>query len=168
MAKEKDTEKDEGKSKRKLPLSTILIVVLLLVIVGGGAYFFLGRSSAPEGAAAEAAAPTVLPAAAAVPAVEQVPLGRVERLEPIFINLKSDRFLKLGLALQTNQEGEAEAEFDGSLALDAAIELFGNQDVERLSSMDVRTELKQQLLERIVAGYGPMITNVYFTEFVMQ
>ena len=34
--------------------------------------------------------------------------------------------------------------------------------------MDVRTELKQQLLERIVAGYGPMITNVYFTEFVMQ
>jgi flagellar FliL protein len=166
MAKEKDSEKDEGKSKRKLSLSTILIVVLLLVVVGGGAYFFLGRGSAPEAGAAAEAAP--LPAAAAVPMAEPVPLGVVIRLDPIFINLKSERFLKLGLALQTNQETEGEGEFDGALALDAAIEIFGNQEVERLSSMEVRTQLKEELLERIVAGYGPMITNVYFTEFVMQ
>jgi len=168
---DKGEDKGEGKAKRKLSLSTILIVVLLLVIIGGGAYFFLFRSSAPEAApaAVPAAGVQVAPAPVNVVAVgEPIPLGVVHRLDPIFINLKADRFLKLGLALQTNQEGEGEGNFDGSLALDAAIQVFGNQDIERLSSMDQRAELKQELLERIVAGYGPIITNVYFTEFVMQ
>lgn len=159
MANEQAPAKAEEKSKRKLPLTNILIIVLLLVIIGGGGYYLFLRPSDP----APAAAPV-----AAAPVAEAVPVGVVVRLEPIFINLKGERFLKLGLALQTSQEEEAEGSIDGALALDAAIEVFSDQDLEQLSSMERRGELKEELLDRISEGYGPTVTNIYFTEFVMQ
>lgn len=162
MANEQAAAKAEEKSKRKLPLTNILIIVLLLVIIGGGAYFLFLRPSDPAPAAAA-------PVAQAAPVVEAVPLGVVVRLDPIFVNLSGERFLKLGLALQTTQEVGAEGEeLDGSLALDAAIDVFSDQDIEQLSNLEKRAELKQDLLDRITEGYGPSVTNIYFTEFVMQ
>lgn len=147
----------EEKSKRGVPVSTLLIIVLLLVIIGGGVYVFLGRQSAP--APAVAAAP-------AAPAPQPVELGAVIRLEPIFINLRDGRLLKLGLALQTTQEEVTGV--DGALALDAAIEVFSDQDFTQLTGIERRRELKQVLVDRVVDGYGPTVTNIYFTEFVMQ
>lgn len=162
MANEQPQAKAEEKSKRKLPLTNILIIVLLLVIIGGGGYYLFLRPSDPAPAAAA-------PVAAEAPVAEAVPLGVVVRLDPIFVNLKGERFLKLGLALQTTQEAGSEEEpIDGSLALDAAIDVFSDQDIEQLASMDRRAELKQELLDRITEGYGPAVTNIYFTEFVMQ
>jgi flagellar FliL protein len=161
MANEQAAAKAEEKSKRKLPLTNILIIVLLLVIIGGGAYFLFLR---PSDSAPAAAAPV----AEVAPVAEAVPVGVVVRLEPIFINLAGERFLKLGLALQTSQEEEAEGAIDGALALDAAIEVFSDQQLQDLSSMERRGELKQELLDRITEGYGPTVTNIYFTEFVMQ
>lgn len=166
MANEQAQAGTEKKAKRSLPLSTVIIIVLLLVVIGCGAFLFLGRQSAPP-AAAEAA--TAAPAAA----VEAAPAGVVVRLDPIFINLKGGRFLKLGLALQTTQEeggghGGGGASVDGAYALDAAIEVFSDQDIVALSSIDSRAKLKQELIDRVVEGYGPSVTTVYFTEFVMQ
>ena len=161
MANEQVQPATEGKTKRSLPLSTVVIIVLLLVIVGCGAYLFLGRQAAPAAQAAPVAAPAPI-------VVEAVPAGVVMRLDPIFVNLKGGRFLKLGLALQTTQEAGGEATMDGAYALDAAIEVFSDRDVVELSSMERRSELKKELVDRVIEGYGPQVTNIYFTEFVMQ
>jgi flagellar FliL protein len=85
----------------------------------------------------------------------------------MFINLKNERFLKLGLALQTTLMGE-KAELDGSMAKDAAIEVFSDQDVAQLMSETGRAALKEELLERVTDGYGVTVIDIYFTEFVMQ
>jgi flagellar FliL protein len=159
MATDQAAAESKGKAKKGLSRSTLLIVVLLVVIVAGGIYFFLGRGDSTSDGAAEK---------------EEVHLGVVVTLEPIFINLKDDRFLKLGMALQTTHEGGGGGhggggpDVDGAMALDAAIEVFSDQDMQMLSTINGRSELKEELVSRIVEGYGPEITTIYFTEFVMQ
>ena len=82
MATDQAAAEAKGKAKKGMSRSTLLIVVLLVVIVGGGIYFFLGRGDSTSAGAEK----------------EEVHLGVVVTLEPIFINLKEDRFLKLGVA----------------------------------------------------------------------
>ena len=159
MATDQAAAESKGKAKKGLSRSALLIIVLLAVIVAGGVYFFLGRGD-PTSAEAEK---------------EEVHLGVVVTLEPIFINLKDDRFLKLGMALQTTHEGGGGGhgggggpDIDGAMALDAAIEVFSDQDMQMLSTNNGRSDLKEELVARVVEGYGPEITTIYFTEFVMQ
>lgn len=161
MATEQSAAEPKGKSKRGLSRSTILIVVLLLVVAGGGVYFFLGSDSgtAESGAQAEP---------------EPIVMGEVVTLEPIFINLKDGRFLKLGMALQTTHHGGGgghgggDTEMNGAMALDSAIEVFSDQDMEMIATTSGRQQLKDELVARVIDGYGPEVTNIYFTEFVMQ
>lgn len=160
MATDQAAAESKGKAKKGLSRSALLIIVLLVVIVAGGVYFFLGRGDSTSGGAAEK---------------EEVHLGVVVTLEPIFINLKDDRFLKLGMALQTTHEGGGGGhgggggpDIDGAMALDAAIEVFSDQDMQMLSTNNGRSDLKEELVARVVEGYGPEITTIYFTEFVMQ
>ena len=160
MATDQAAAESKGKAKKGLSRSTLLIVVLVAVIVAGGVYFFLGRGDSTSVGAEEK---------------EEVHLGVVVTLEPIFINLKDDRFLKLGMAMQTTHEGGGGGhgggggpDVDGAMALDAAIEVFSDQDMQMLSTINGRSELKEELVSRIVEGYGPEITTIYFTEFVMQ
>jgi flagellar FliL protein len=107
------------------------------------------------------------PASVQPVAVAAIDKGEVIKLEPIFINLKNDRFLKLGMALQTTL-ADGDAELDGSMALDAAIEVFSDQDIQQLVGGTGRSQLKEQLIELVTESYGPQVTDIYFTEFVMQ
>ena len=151
MAAKKSEAKDGEKKKSPLKLVVILLVVLL---VAGAGYMFMSRGSA---------APAPAAAVAAAPVVE----GAVIKLEPLFINLKDERFLKLGLALQTPLMGK-DPELDGSKALDAAMEEFSGQDIQEVSDEEGRSRLKEQLLEQITDAYGSEVSDIYFTEFVMQ
>ena len=163
MATEDSAAEPKGKSKKGLSRSTILIVVLLLVVAGGGVYFFLGSDSGTAESGAQAQ-----------PEPEPIVMGEVVTLEPIFINLKDGRFLKLGMALQTTHEGGGgghgggDTEMNGAMALDAAIEVFSDQDMEMIATTSGRQQLKDELVARVIDGYGPEVTNIYFTEFVMQ
>ena len=153
MANKKSGSEDgEKKGNSRL---RIVVIALAILVVAGGVYIFLGRG-------AETA-----PAATEVAVVAPVLNGAVIKLEPIFINLKDNRFLKLGLALQTTLQGK-DAELDGSMALDAAIEVFSDQDIQQLVGGPGRSELKEQLIELVSEGYGSQVSDIYFTEFVMQ
>ena len=153
MARKKSGSEDgEKKGNSRL---RIVVIALAILVVAGGVYIFLGRGAAPA------------PAEAEVVLTEPVVKGAVIRLEPIFINLKDERFLKLGMALQTTL-ADGDAELDGSMALDAAIEVFSDQDIQQLVGGTGRSELKEQLIELVTESYGPQVTDIYFTEFVMQ
>ena len=151
MAKKKSDSEDGEKGSRL----RIVVVVLAVLLVAAGVYMYLGNGSAeaPEGEQP-----------VAVAAVDK---GEVIKLEPIFINLKNERFLKVGLALQTTLTGD-DAELDGSIALDAAIEVFSNKDLEQLVSESGRAQLKEALLTLVTEKYGAQVIDIYFTEFVMQ
>ena len=151
MAKKKSDSEDGEKGSRL----RIVVVVLAVLLIGAGVYMYLGNGSSEA------------PASVQPVAVAAIDKGEVIKLEPIFINLKNDRFLKVGLALQTTLTGD-DAELDGSIALDAAIEVFSNKDLDQLVTESGRAQLKEALLTLVTEKYGAQVIDIYFTEFVMQ
>ena len=151
MAKKKSDSEDGEKGSRL----RIVVVVMAILLVAAGVYMYLGNGSSDAPAGAQ---PVVVAA---------IDKGEVIKLEPIFINLKDDRFLKVGLALQTTLTGD-DVELDGSMALDAAIEVFSNKDLEQLVSESGRAQLKEALLTLVTKKYGAQVIDIYLTEFVMQ
>jgi flagellar FliL protein len=151
MAKKKSDSEDGDKGSRL----RIVVVVLAVLLIGAGVYMYLGNGSSEA------------PASVQPVAVAAIDKGEVIKLEPIFINLKNDRFLKVGLALQTTLTGD-DAELDGSIALDAAIEVFSNKDIDQVVTEAGRAQLKEALLTLVTEKYGAQVIDIYFTEFVMQ
>ena len=151
MAKKKSDSEDGEKGSRL----RIVVVVLAVLLIAAGVYMFLGNGSSNA------------PASVQPVAVAAIDKGEVIKLEPIFINLKNERFLKVGLALQTTLTGD-DAELDGSIALDAAIEVFSNKDLEQLVTESGRAQIKEDLLTLVTEKYGAQVIDIYFTEFVMQ
>ena len=151
MAKKKSDSEDGDKGSRL----RIVVGVLAVLLIGAGVYMYLGNGSSEA------------PASVQPVAVAAIDKGEVIKLEPIFINLKNERFLKVGLALQTTLTGD-DAELDGSIALDAAIEVFSNKDLDQLVTESGRAQLKEALLTLVTEKYGAQVIDIYFTEFVMQ
>ena len=151
MAKKKSDSEDGEKGSRL----RIVVVVLAVLLIGAGVYMYLGNGSSEA------------PASVQPVAVAAIDKGEVIKLEPIFINLKNERFLKVGLALQTSLTGD-DAELDGSIALDAAIEVFSNKDLDQLVTESGRAQLKEALLTLVTEKYGAQVIDIYFTECVMQ
>ena len=151
MAKKK-SDSEDGEKRSRL---RIVVVVLAILLVAAGVYMYLGNGSSDA------------PAEVQPVAVAAIDKGEVIKLEPIFINLKNERFLKIGLALQTTLTGD-DVELEGSMALDAAIEVFSNKDLEQLVSESGRAQLKEALLTLVTEKYGAQVIDIYFTEFVMQ
>jgi flagellar FliL protein len=137
-----DAEEASGGGGRK----KILVVLLVLALAGAAAWWFLLRP-----ASAEEAAPHP---------------GEVVPLEAIQVNLTDGHYLRIGIALQATDE--VEEELDGSKALDATIELFTGEDMEKLTHKPYRRELKEQLEHKLEEAYEGEVMRVYFTDFVTQ
>lgn len=138
-----------GKKKRRLSLKRLLVLFVVLALgLGGAAYTMLPKEKVEE----------------------PPPPGPVLKLEPITLNLAEGHFLKLGLALQFDAESTAHGgqELDGSPALDIAIAQLSNLKVTDLNSSAARTQAKERLTKAIRDKYHGAVTDVYFTEFVMQ
>jgi flagellar FliL protein len=135
----------EGKGgRRKRPV--LLAAVLAVLLAAGGWWFFLrgdgdGTPPPPEP-------------------------GAVMTLDPISVNLAGGHYLKVGMALQLVKKPSGE--FEGSRALDIAIELFSGKDMADLAAGEPRQAVKKELVTRISKAYDGDVIDVYFTEFVMQ
>ncbi len=130
------------KSRKKL----LVIIVAVLLVGGAGSYFFLF-----SGGDGKVAAPKP---------------GLVVPLDPVTLNLEEGHYLKLKFALQATDT--AEAELDGSKAIDIAIDQFSNTPMAALSTHQARNAAKKDLAEKIEKAYEGEVMDVYFTEFVMQ
>lgn len=140
------TEPPEGAGpKRAGGRKKVIVLVLALLAVAGGVYWFLLRP-APEPKEPEP--------------------GEVLALEAIQVNLQAGHYLRIGIALQMS--AEVVEELDGSKALDALIDVYTGDDVERLAEPKHREELREVLVERVVELYEDEVLDVYVTEFVTQ
>ncbi|MDP2772909.1 MAG: flagellar basal body-associated FliL family protein [Nocardioides sp.] len=133
-------EEGKGGGRKK----KILLILLVVALVGGAAWFFVLR---PSGGA-EAAVP-----------------GEVLVLEPVQINLAESHYLRVGVALQLV---EGAHEVDGSMALDALIEIFSGRRATAVTKPAGRHKLKIELTEALEERYHGEVMGVYFTEFVTQ
>ncbi len=150
--------------------SNLVPAIVIAVGLLGGGFFMGGRGGAPAQASSEA------PAQAE--AAEVATDGPVQNLEPITLNLADGRFLKVGLALQLAHAGEGGhgggGELPSAKALDLAITLLGSHTMDELASPEQRELVKKKLSDQVAKAYvdhethEPLVTKVYFTEFVMQ
>ena len=167
----------EAPAKRGGNSNLVPAIVVAVGLLGGG--FFMGKSPAAPPAAQARAEETKKDHKAAEPEVkEEATHGPVQNLEPITLNLADGRFLKIGLALQLAEVeggGEEEAEeLPSAKALDIAISVLAEKTMGDLASPKERELVKKELSKRVSAAYldpeteQPLVTMVYFTEFVMQ
>lgn len=148
-------------------------VVIAIGLLGGG--FFMGGDSGGSAAAATQATP------AAAEAKDNTH-GPVQELDSITLNLADGHFLKVGIALQLaapDEEGGGHGagggeEVAAAKALDIAISLLGSHTMNELADPKERELVKTKLSELVAEAYldpeshAPVVTKVYFTEFVMQ
>ena len=145
-------------AKKRGLLIPLVIGVVVLAALGAGAWFFV----VPKffGAPAKPAAP-------AEPQVKvTVPLGAV------VVNLKGEarRYLRVNVTLGVTSSADAKhVEEHKSQLLDLLISSFSAAEIETLMSEDGKTELKDDLLERIHDElHLKKVLRLYFTEFVIQ
>lgn len=133
------------KSKKKL-----IIIIAVVLLLGGGGYWFVLK---PKGAEDGPPEP-----------------GTVVPLDHVQINLAEGHYLRLGLSLQLTADagGEGHGEFDGSRALDAAIDVFSGRSVAEVAKEGQRAKLKQELVHLLEERYHGDVMDVYFTEFVTE
>jgi flagellar FliL protein len=135
------TDKAEGEKPKKSKKKLVIILLVVLLGAGGGWFELRPQKAGP---------PTP---------------GTVLPLDSIQINLSGEHYLRIGIALQL-VNGSKEA--DGSKALDAAIDEFSGQSIDRLAKPGTRDTLKADLLKKLEKSYAGEVMGVYFTEFVTQ
>ncbi|MGF1661841.1 MAG: flagellar basal body-associated protein FliL [Kineosporiaceae bacterium] len=138
------------KKKRRPPVLVVVAAVVLLLGLGGGGYWWFGMRTPPP-------PPPPKP-------------GEVLALEPISLNLAEGHYLKLGIALQFEYSAEKKVKYDGSKALDYAIQTFSGRTMAELSDPAQREALKEELEHHVVDAYAEKtpVLDLYLTEFVMQ
>ena len=101
--------------------------------------------------------------------------GPIVTLDPITLNLRDGRYLKVGLGLQLSGDHAGETGAKSSdptkgyaRALDLTIEVLGGRPFAEMASPEKRAAAKEELTRRLKEAYKDEVEGVYFTSFVMQ
>jgi flagellar FliL protein len=174
-----------GKSGGGGGLKKILIIVIVLVVVLVGAAVAL-RFIAPglipglgEKPSETPAAGTAAPAAPGAPPPPPAPtgdapaMGELYSMNPFIVNLvdpTGKRYLKLTLALEMDRpELKTELESRKPQVRDAILILLSSMSYDDIATMQGKTRLRTQIITRVNQFLRTgRVTNVYFSEFVVQ
>jgi flagellar FliL protein len=160
-----DTKAPPAKKKSRLKLLLLVVVSLLLLASGGaGAYFWMSRQSAE-----------------AAPAVKhEEPKGKAVALPTFTVNLadkEGSRYLRTTLALIVADEDKAEeltepehasSSVELMRARSEILELLSTRTAAEITSAEGKDALKQAIAERASKAFGSKVTDVLFSEFVVQ
>jgi flagellar FliL protein len=145
--------------KKRSLLIPLIAGIVVLGALGAGVWFFVvPKFSAP--AQAKPAAPVETPVKATVP------------LGAVVVNLKGEarRYLRVNVSLGLPAHPDIkEIEEHKSQLLDLLVSALSAADIETLMSEEGKTELKDEILERMHEElHLKKVLRVYFTEFVIQ
>jgi flagellar protein FliL len=180
-----DEEKEEKKEqapaeKKKLPMKLIIIVVAVVLVLGGAAagYFVFfghkGKSTDKEDPGKETKKEQVKEEGSKKSGGEgEGASGNMKQLDPFIVNLadaEGQRYLKAVIQLEVDN-ASVEGEIQGKLPQirDEILMILSNKTFE-----DVSTTAGKKMVKREIASAvnkyltGGQITQVFFTEFVVQ
>lgn len=155
-------EEKETKKGGKLKLIIILLVLVALLAGGGFAAWMFLKPEAEEDAENSTK-----------PVEEVVVRGPMVNLEPFVVNLADPvgrRYLKTTMDVEVVDAAAATAlSADMPRIKDSILLLLSSKTFADIDSLDKKLELKDEIVERMNLIVGPgKITNLYFTEFVIQ
>ncbi len=183
MAKDKkETEAEQPKKKSKLLL--ILILLLVLALVGGGGFFAYKKFFAKnkEETKVEKKEQKIEEAKEeqkkkgdkgqekeSLPAIQT----KLVQLPTILVNLADPlgrRYLKISIELEVKgTEPEKLIEKKMPIIKDTLILLLSSKTFDDLSTLDKKYKLKMEIAQRLNQILEkPIVTNVFFTEFLVQ
>jgi flagellar FliL protein len=179
---EKEEKKEQAPAdKKKLPMKLIIIIVVAVVLVLGGAaagYFMFaghkGKTSGQEVSGKETKKEQVKEEGSKKGGGEGGGVsGNMKQLDPFIVNLadaEGQRYLKAVIQLEL-ENASLEGEVQGKLPQirDEILMILSNKTFD-----DVSTTAGKRMVKREIASAvnkyltGGQVTQVYFTEFVVQ
>ncbi len=184
MAKKKDKEKkkdQEGQEEKKKggKLKWIIIIVLVLGLLGGGGFFaykkfFAGKKAAPS-TEKEAKSSGKEGKKGEKKEAEKTPKlqAKLVSLPTILVNLADPlgkRYLKISIEIEVKGKDPGKlVEKDMPMIKDALIMLLSSKTYDDLSTLEKKYKLKLEIAQRLNQIFGkPLVTNVFFTQFLIQ
>ena len=179
MADEEKQEKKEQSTagKKKSPVMTIVIVLVVVLVLGGAAagyFLFLGpkaKASGKEGAVKEVKHELTKEKGSGEG--EGSSSGLMKQLDPFIVNLadaQGQRYLKAVMQVEVDNPS-AEGEIQGKLPQirDEILTILSNKTFDDVSTTSgkhmVKREIATAMNKYLTTG---QVTQVYFTEFVVQ
>ncbi len=163
-----EDKQEQGKSEKKFPLKLIILFTVGLFLIGGGIFAWKGgllnKFIGHEGKAIAAKTGT---------STDTRDIGPMFPMDTFIVNLvdpHGKRYLKLRMELELSAE-ELRLEVDRRMPQfkDTILTLLSSKTYEDVSSLEgklqLRAEMMSMLNQYIESG---SITNIYFTEFIVQ
>ena len=176
MADEEKKEQEQEEPKKKGGFLKILIIALVAMIIGaGGGFFaykmFFAKPAPPP--AKDNASQTAKKQEAPPVAPKKNEILPIVDLDPFIVNLADKdqrRYLKVKMALEvSDKKVEEEVKKRMPEIRDIITLLLSSKTYADLSTIDGKLALKTAIVNRlnsiIISG---RVTNVFFTEFVVQ
>jgi flagellar FliL protein len=150
------------KDKKKLIIIIVIAVVGVLVLGGGGYFGYKMLTDKDNSEKAEPEHET-----------EVTPDTAIVAFDPFILNLADrGRYLKLAIQVElADQRHEQTLNAKIPQLRDAIIMLISDKSAQSIASAEGKFQLKEEILYRVnyVVGLNEdVITNIYFTNFVMQ
>lgn len=162
---EKEAQEESAK-KRKLPMKLIVLFVLGLALMGGGLFLWKG------GLLASLTAKGAQGPKGGVQG-EKADIGPIYSMDNFLVNLvdpQGKRYLKLKVELELSSE-ETRVEVDKRMPQfkDTILTLLSSKTYGDVSSLEGKLQLRAEIIsmlnQYLISG---SITNIYFTEFIVQ
>jgi flagellar FliL protein len=160
-----ETEGEEDK-KSKIPMKMIVLVLLFLVLSGGGFFLWKGGVLANFTQKSE-------PDKKVAAAGDKQDIGPIFPLETFIVNLvdlHGKRYLKVKVDLELDAE-KLKEEIERRLpqVKDAILTLLSSKGFEDINSFEGKVQLRAEVISILNQFLKTgMITNLYFTEFIVQ
>jgi len=168
LEEEKEEEKKEESKKKVFPIKIIVLCVVFLLVAGGGFFIwksgFLGKFSKES---------KKLVAEKTDDANTKLDIGPIYPLEEFIVNLADaggKRYLKIRMDLELNGEN-VKGEIGRRLPQmkDGVLTLLSSKRYEDIYEMEGKSQLRAELLSELNQYVATgRITNIYFTEFIVQ
>ncbi|MBA2881308.1 flagellar FliL protein [Desulfosalsimonas propionicica] len=164
MAKEKEKQAPEKTASPVKRLLFIGVPVLLILLVAAGTGFYLLGALNTTGSAEARQSDT---------GRDKTELGPLVEMDDFVVNIvhrDSTRFLKVGITLEVRDKTSSESVKKRIPQItDSVLLLLGNRKYDDVKDLQGKMQLKADLLAKIrsLAGKGE-VTNLYFTDFVVQ
>jgi flagellar FliL protein len=163
---------DKAKGKKKSKLLFIIIGVVFLLVIGGmaGGFFLMWTKISTMSAAVEN--PSQANASVAE-ASQAVPIGVTYPMQTFILNLadeKGIRYLKVRIELEV-ANGVETAQLDNRVPQmrDKILMTLTTKTLEDVITSAGKDSLRKELIDQLNAfSNQKLITNLYFTEFVIQ
>ncbi len=186
MAKKKDKEKkkkaEEGQEEKKKggKLKWIIIIILVLGLLGGGGFFaykkfFAGKKTSSAPTEQQTKSSSKQGKKGEKKEGEQTPKlqAKLVSLPTILVNLADPlgkRYLKISIEIEVKGKDPGTlVEKDMPMIKDALIMLLSSKTYDDLSTLEKKYKLKIEIAQRLNQIFGkPLVTNVFFTQFLIQ